>query len=156
MDSRSTPARLTETATVKLSRPFLLVIGAIYILAGLFFRDPWKTDDVVGLATMVTALSDPDGSAMLAPQIGVLAHAQDGPLATWVGSLAIWIFAPFFDAFMPAHDGAIIASRLPNLLWFGILVGSVWYGSYLLGRRPEPQPLELPFKANPASTTMDA
>ena len=150
MDSRSTPARLTETATVKLSRPFLLLIGALYILAGLFFRDPWKTDDVVGLATMVTALSQPDGSALLAPQIGVLAHAQNGPLVTWVGALSIWLFAPLFEFFVPAHDGAIIASRLPNLLWFGILMASVWYGSYLLGRRPEPQPLELPFGGEPS------
>jgi 4-amino-4-deoxy-L-arabinose transferase and related glycosyltransferases of PMT family len=150
MDSRSTPARLTETATVKLSRPFLLVIGAIYILAGLFFRDPWKTDDVVGLATMMSALSQSHWSGWLAPQIGVLAHAQDGPLATWVGAFSIWLFAPLFEFFTPSHDGAIIASRLPNLLWFGILVGSVWYGSYLLGRRPEPQPLELPFGGEPS------
>lgn len=150
MDSRSTPARLTETAAVKLSRPFLLLIGAVYILAGLFFRDPWKTDDVVGLATMVTALSEVDGSALLAPRIGVLAHAQDGPLSTWVGAFSIWLFAPLFEAFVPAHDGAIIASRLPNLLWFGILVSSVWYGSYLLGRRPEPQPLQLPFGGEPS------
>ncbi|NGR07466.1 glycosyltransferase [bacterium SGD-2] len=150
MDSRSTPARLTETATVKLSRPFLLLISGLYILAGLFFRDPWKTDDVVGLATMVSALNQPDGAALLAPQIGVLAHAQDGPLITWVGALAIWLFAPLFEFFVPAHDGAIIASRLPNLLWFGILIASVWYGSYLLGRRPEPQPLELPFGGEPS------
>src|SRR5690554_1566495 len=150
MDSRSTPARLTETATVKLSRPFLLLITGLYILAGLFFRDPWKTDDVVGLATMVSALSHPDGTALLAPQIGVLAHAQDGPLITWVGALAIWLFAPLFEFFVPAHDGAIIASRLPNLVWFGILISSVWYGSYLLGRRPEPQPLELPFGGEPS------
>ncbi|MGP1614820.1 MAG: hypothetical protein ACTS5Y_07190, partial [Pollutimonas bauzanensis] len=40
-------------------------------------------------------------------------------------------------------------SRLPNLLWFGLLTGSVWYGSYLLGRRPEPQPLALPFGGEP-------
>lgn len=150
MDSRSTPARLTETATVKLSRSFLLLISGLYILSGLFFRDPWKTDDVVGLATMVSALSQPDGTALLAPQIGVLAHAQDGPLVTWVGALAIWLFAPVFDFFVPAHDGAIIASRLPNLLWFSILIASVWYGSYLLGRRPEPQPLELPFGGEPS------
>lgn len=150
MDSRSTPARLTETATVKLSRPFLLLITAVYILAGLFFRDPWKTDDVVGLATMLSALADPSGGALLAPQIGVLAHAQDGPLVTWVGALAIWLFAPLFEVFIPAPDSVIIASRLPNLLWFGVMVTSVWYGSYLLGRRPEPQPLKLPFGGEPS------
>ncbi len=147
-DSLSTPARLTATATVKLPRLFLLAVGVVYILAGLFFRDPWKTDDVVGLATMMTALNGP-GSAMLLPQIGVLAHAQDGPLPMWVGTFSIWLFGPLFEHYTTPLDAAMIASRLPNLLWFGLLTGSVWYGSYLLGRRPEPQPLALPFGGEP-------
>ncbi|WP_228255824.1 ArnT family glycosyltransferase [Pollutimonas thiosulfatoxidans] len=126
----------------------LLVVGVIYILAGLFFRDPWKTDDVVGLATMMTALND-GGHAWLLPQIGVLAHAQDGPLITWVGALCIWAFAPFFELFATPLDAAIIASRLPNFLWFGLMTASVWYGTYLLGRRPEPQPMALPFGGEP-------
>ncbi len=148
-DSPSTPARLTATATVKLPRLFLLVVGVIYILAGLFFRDPWKTDDVVGLATMITALHGAE-SAMLLPQIGVLAHAQDGPLSMWAGAFSIWLFAPLFEHFTTPLNAAIIASRLPNILWFGLLTGSVWYGSYLLGRRPEPQPLALPFGGEPS------
>ncbi len=147
-DPLSTPARLTATATVKLPRLFLLVVGVIYILAGLFFRDPWKTDDVVGLAAMMTALQD-GGLAWLLPQIGVLAHAQDGPLPTWIGAASIWLFSPFFELFTNRLDAAIIASRLPNFLWFGVLTASVWYGTYLLGRRPEPQPLALPFGGEP-------
>lgn len=146
--SRSTPARLTATATVKLSRRFLLVVGLIYILAGLFFRDPWKTDDVVGLATMLTAATE-GGASLLLPQIGVLAHAQDGPLVAWVGALSIYVFSPFFQLFTTTLDANIIASRLPNFLWFGLLTASVWYGTYLLGRRPEPQPLALPFGGEP-------
>ena len=147
-DPLSTPARLTATATVKLPRLFLLVVGVIYILAGLFFRDPWKTDDVVGLAAMMTALQG-GGMAWLLPQIGVLAHAQDGPLPTWMGAASIWLFSPFFELFTSRLDAAIIASRLPNFLWFGLLTASVWYGTYLLGRRPEPQPLALPFGGEP-------
>lgn len=126
----------------------MLVVGVIYILAGLFFRDPWKTDDVVGLATMMTALNG-SAQAMLLPQVGVLAHAQDGPLPMWVGAFSIWLFGPLFEHFTTTLDAAIIASRLPNLLWFGLLTASVWYGSYLLGRRPEPQPLALPFGGEP-------
>ncbi len=147
-DSISTPARLTTNATVKLPRLFLFGVGLIYILAGLFFRDPWKTDDVVGLATMLTAVKE-GGQALLLPQIGVLAHAQDGPLVTWVGAFFIWLLSPFFELFVSPLDAAIIASRLPNLLWFGLLTASVWYGSYLLGRRPEAQPLALPFGGEP-------
>ncbi|HTJ99702.1 MAG TPA: glycosyltransferase, partial [Bordetella sp.] len=54
--SRTTPARLTATATVKLPRLALLGLAFAYIVFGLFMRDPWKTDDVVGLATMLTAV----------------------------------------------------------------------------------------------------
>ena len=146
---RSTPARLTAPATVKLPRLFLLCVGLVYILAGLFYRDPWKTDDVTSLATMLTALSDTSAHAWLLPQIGTLAHAQDGPLVTWVGAFSIWAFTPLFEWFSGPLDAAIIASRLPNLLWFGILTSSIWYGTYLLGRRAEAQPMALPFGGEP-------
>ncbi len=147
-DSRSTPARLTAPATTKLPRLFLLALGVVYIFAGLFFRDPWKTDDVAGLATMLTALNGP-ASAWLLPQIGDLAYAENGPLITWVGAASLWLFQPLFEPFTTPLNAHIIASRLPNLLWFGLITGSVWYGTYLLGRRPEPQPLALPFGGEP-------
>lgn len=149
-DVHSTPARLTATATIKLPRLFLLGVGLVYIFAGLFFRDPWKTDDVASLATMVTALSNQGEHTMLLPQIGTLAHAQDGPLVTWIGALFIWIFAPLFEWFATPVDAVIIASRLPNLLWFGLLTSSIWYGTYLLGRRSEAQPMRLPFGGEPS------
>ncbi len=146
---RSTPARLTATAAAKLPRLFLAAVGLVYILAGLFYRDPWKTDDVTGLATMLTALSGQQ-HAWLLPQIGHLAQAQDGPLVTWVGAIFIQTFRPFFELFFSPLDSAIIASRLPNILWFCILTASIWYGTYLLGRRTEAQPLALPFGGEPA------
>jgi len=147
-DLRSTPARLTATAAAKLPRLFLLCVGLVYILAGLFYRDPWKTDDVTGLATMFTALSGQD-HAWLLPQVGHLAQAQNGPLITWVGAFFIWAASPVFEWFFSPLDAAIIASRLPNLLWFGLLTASIWYGTYLLGRRHEAQPLALPFGGEP-------
>ena len=147
-DLRSTPARLTATAAAKLPRLFLLCVGLLYILAGLFYRDPWKTDDVTGLATMLTALSGQE-HAWLLPQVGHLAQAQDGPLVTWVGAASIWALSPLFELFFSPLDASIIASRVPNILWFGLLTASIWYGTYLLGRRPESQPLALPFGGEP-------
>lgn len=127
-------------ATAKLPRLVLLGLALAYIVAGLFMRDPWKTDDAVGLATMITAIRE-GGITWLLPQVGHLAHAEEGPLITWVGAISIWIFGPFI--------GDITAGRLPNLLWFGITASSVWYGTYLLGRRSEAQPLALPFGGEP-------
>ncbi|MGV2865852.1 ArnT family glycosyltransferase [Achromobacter sp. ESBL13] len=138
--SFSTPARLTSVATAKLPRLILLGLALAYIVAGLFMRDPWKTDDAVGLATMITAIRE-GGITWLLPQVGLLAHAEEGPLITWVGAICIWLFGPFI--------GDITAGRLPNLLWFGITAASVWYGTYLLGRRSEAQPLALPFGGEP-------
>ncbi|HEY0296434.1 MAG TPA: glycosyltransferase, partial [Bordetella sp.] len=135
---RSTPARLTETGTTKLPRLALFGLAFAYIVAGLFMRDPWKTDDVVGLATMITALHE---GTWLLPQIGHLAYAQEGPLLTWVGAVAIKLFGPFL--------GEFTAGRLPNLLWFAMSAVSVWYGTYLVGRRAEAQPLALPFGGEP-------
>lgn len=128
-------------ATAKLPRLILLGLSLAYIVAGLFMRDPWKTDDAVGLATMITAIRE-GGITWLLPQVGLLAHAEEGPLITWVGAASIWLFGPFV--------GDITAGRLPNLLWFAITASSVWYGTYLLGRRTEAQPLALPFGGEPA------
>lgn len=137
----ATPSRLTATATLKLPRLALLCLAAAYILAGLFFRDPWKSDDIIGVATMLTALREGPLAWML-PQIGNYAYAQGGPLPTWAGAAAIWLAGPLL--------GDFAAARLPNLLWFGIMTSATWYGTYLLGRRPEAQPLALPFGGEPS------
>lgn len=118
----------------------LLMLAFAYIVAGLFGRDPWKTDDVVGLATMLSALGR-DEHAWLISHIGSLALPQDGPLVMWVGAGLIKIFGPWL--------GVVTASRLSTLMWFAITLGCVWYGTYLLGRRAEAQPLALPFGGEP-------
>ena len=138
--SQSTPARLTAPATVKLPRLMLYVLAFAYIVAGLFGRDPWKTDDVVGLATMLSALQN-DGHSWLLPHIGSLELPQDGPLVMWVGAALIQVFGPWL--------GVITAARLATTLWFAMTLGFVWYGTYLLGRRAEAQPLALPFGGEP-------
>ncbi|SAI72223.1 membrane protein [Bordetella ansorpii] len=138
--SRSTPARLTILGAAKLPRLVLLSLSLAYIVAGLFMRDPWKTDDAVGLATMLTALRE-GGAAWLLPQVGNLAHAEEGPLLTWVGAISVWLFGPLV--------GDITAGRLPNVMWFGMTAAGIWYGTYLLGRRAEAQPLALPFGGEP-------
>jgi len=126
---------MTAPATVKLPRLLLFVLALAYIVGGLVGRDPWKTDDVVGLASMLSALNG--NSGWLTPHVGPLALAQDGPLTMWVGGALIGMFGSLL--------GDIVASRLANLIWFSLTFASLWYGTYLLGRRTEAQPLALPF-----------
>jgi len=131
---------MTAIATVKLPRLLLFALAFGYIVAGLLGRDPWKTDDVVGLATMLSALRGEGG--WLTTHIGSLALAQDGPLAMWFGGALISVFGSLV--------GDVIASRLANLVWFAVTLSSLWYGTYLLGRRTEAQPLALPFGGEPS------
>ena len=135
-----TPARLTAVAATKLPRWSLLALCLLYIVTGLVMREPWKSEDVIGLAQMWSAY-DGGWQQWLAPEAAGVAVSQEGPLATWVGALCMWLFSPVL--------GHILAGRIPNLIWFGIASTSLWYGAYLLGRRAEAQPLALPFGGQP-------
>ena len=138
--SSATPARLTALATTRLSRLILIGLAALYILLGLFERDPWKTDDVVGLASMITAATQ-GGVSWLFPHIGTSSLTSIGPLTNWVGGLFILLFGPLI--------GEIGAARLATLFWISLCLGTLWYATYLAGRREEAQPLALPFGGEP-------
>ncbi|MBX6318859.1 MAG: glycosyltransferase [Pigmentiphaga sp.] len=135
-----TPARLTAVAATKLPRWGLLGLCVLYIVVGLIRREPWKSEDVIGLAQMWSAYQG-GWQQWLAPEAAGVAVSQEGPIATWLGALCMELFAPL--------GGHILAGRLPNLIWFTIASASLWYGTYLLGRRPEAQPLALPFGGQP-------
>lgn len=136
----ATPARLTALATTRLPWVVLIGIAALYILVGLFERDPWKTDDVVGLASMLTA-AEQGGVARLFPHIGSSPLASIGPITNWVGELFIWALGPLL--------GDIVAARFATLFWYVTCLLALWYATYLAGRRKEAQPLALPFGGEP-------
>jgi len=135
-----TPARLTALATTRLPVVILIGLLLLYSLLGLFARDPWKTDDVVGLATMLSAAQE-GGWAWLFPHIGSMTMAQSGPLPTWVGGA--------FVALSTGWMNPIVAARFATLLWLAITFFALWYATYLAARRPEAQPLALPFGGEP-------
>lgn len=135
-----TPARLTALATTRLPAVILIGLFLLYALLGLFARDPWKTDDVVGLATMLSAAAQ-GGWAWLFPHIGASALPQASPLPSWVGGLFIELFG--------STTSAIVAARLSTLGWVMLAAFTLWYASYLAGRRTEAQPVALPFGGEP-------
>lgn len=148
LENTKTPARLTAPTASKLPRQALLWVGLAYVLFGLFFRDAWKTDDATGLATILTAFTE-GGHALFAPYIGATPFVEHGPLLSWVAYIFELIFSPIFGLWMSPLDAQITAARLPNLLYFYIILYGAWYGCYLLARRPECQPLPLPFGGEP-------
>jgi len=135
-----TPVRIVASATERLPTILLLLIAALYILLGLFDRAPWKTDDVVGLATMLAAVKE-GHVAWLIPHIGSTTLSQNGPLPMWVGAASIWLFDPILSY--------LAAARVAVIFWFLLMLWALWYGTYLLGRRHEGQPLALPFGGEP-------
>lgn len=148
LDQSKTPARLTATTAAKFPRLALFGLGLAYIVFGLFFRDAWKADDAIGLATILSAINE-GGAARLAPYIGDFAVSEQGPLLVWIGSLFELILSPLFALWLDPLDAQITAIRFANLLYFYIVLYGVWYGTYLLARRPECQPLPLPFGGEP-------
>ncbi|GIZ51995.1 ArnT family glycosyltransferase [Noviherbaspirillum aridicola] len=135
------PVRLPAAATNALPRRILFALCLLYILPGLFGRDPWKTDDAASFGIMWTmargGLED-----WLWPHLVGLPMAEKGPLAAWIGALCIRLFDWI--------AGAPFAARIATIGFFLLGSSAVWYSTYLLGRRPEAQPQRLAFGGQPS------
>lgn len=134
------PVRLPAAATHALPRRVLFALCLLYILPGLIGRDPWKTEDATGFGIMWT-MAHGGLEDWLLPHIAGLPVVGHGPLAYWIGALCIKLFGGLL--------GDAMAARIAPIGFF--LLGSlaVWYTTYLLGRRPEAQPLRLAFGGQP-------
>jgi len=134
------PARLTASATDTLPRRGLYALCLVYILAGLIGRDPWKTEDATGFGVMWT-MAQGTLADWLLPNVAGAPLTDDGPLMFWLGALFIRAFG-----WLVAADHA---ARFANIAFFLIAARSLWYATYLLGRRPAAQPLALAFGGQP-------
>ncbi|MDB5764488.1 MAG: glycosyltransferase [Herminiimonas sp.] len=134
------PVRLPASATSALPRWGLVALCLLYILPGLIRRDPWKTDDAAGFGIMWT-MAHGGLQDWLWPHIVGLPMPEKGPLAFWIGAIFIKLFGGLL--------GDALAARISTIGFFLIGSLSVWYATYLLGRRPEAQPLRLAFGGQP-------
>lgn len=134
------PVRLPASATNALPRWVLFALCMLYILPGMVRRDPWKGNDASGFGIMWTmargGLND-----WLWPHIAGLPMPDKGPLAFWIGAACIRLLGGLLNDALAARV-AIIASFVIGGL-------AIWYATYLLGRRPEAQPLKLAFGGQP-------
>ena len=134
------PVRLPASATKALPRWALFALCLLYILPGLVGRDPWKPDDASGFGIMWT-MAHGDLSDWLSPHIVGLPTPAEGPLAYWLGAICIMLFGWLF--------GDPMAARIAPILFFLLGSSAVWYTTYLLGRRPDAQPMRLAFGGQP-------
>ena len=134
------PVRLPAAATNALPRVALLALALLYILPGLIGRDPWKNEDATSFGIMWTmahgALSD-----WLTPNVAGLPLPAESPLAYWFGAICIKLFGWLL--------GDPLAARVSTIGCFLVGSLSIWYTTYLLGRRTEAQPLKLAFGGQP-------
>jgi 4-amino-4-deoxy-L-arabinose transferase-like glycosyltransferase len=133
------PVRLPASATNALPRWGLFALCLLYILPGLVGRDPWK-EDAAGFGIMWT-MAHGGLNDWLWPHIVGLPMPEQGPLTFWIGALSIKLFGWLLGDFM--------AARLATVGFFLVGALSVWYATYLLGRRVEAQPLKLAFGGQP-------
>lgn len=83
----------------------VLLVCAVYLLAGITGHDPWKSEDAVGLAI---AHGYYVGDNWLKPTLAGEAWAEAAPLWHWVAAVT----AGLSGFLLPFHDGARLASAL--------------------------------------------
>lgn len=86
--------------------PWLVVLlSAIYLIAGLTGHDPWKTEDAVGIAV---AHGFYGGEGWLVPTLAGEPWVEDEPLFHWLAAALGWLS----QKFLPFHDGARLAAGI--------------------------------------------
>lgn len=132
---------ITAPDAAKLPRAALLLLCVLYIVPGLIGRDPWTTDDAIGLGIAHT-MAIGVWADWLRPNVAGLAMFDEGPLAYWIGALFVRLL-PFLEA--------NLAVRLAAVAWLALAFTCVWYALYALASRPDAQPAD-PFGASPSRT----
>ncbi|MFN3565598.1 MAG: glycosyltransferase [Burkholderiaceae bacterium] len=135
-DARPSPARVSAAAAAAFPRWALFALLAAYIAAGLIGRDPWYSDDLAGFGVMWT-MAHGTAADWLLPNTAGLPLAEEGPLAFWLGAVAIRAFGGVL--------GDALAARLACVAWFALATAALWYATYRLARRDEAQPVAFVF-----------
>jgi hypothetical protein len=130
------PALVTKNAAQSLPRGALFLLCAVYVLPGLFGRDPWKNADITAFGYMMNMAQG--HSTWVAPSIGGL-PGDMALLPYWFGAASIK-----FLHFGWGLDAAL-AARIPFALLLVLVLALTWYGAYHLARTNAAQPLPFAF-----------
>lgn len=135
---------VTQAEARRLPLALILLLGVLYLIPGLLFRDPWGGADGEGLGVALTMAT---GGLIdwLAPNIFGLEFAREGPLGGWIGALGILTLGSMIGEQAGARlaTGATVAF---GLYW-------IWLATARLASRPEVQPSD-PFEASASPTAI--
>ena len=132
--------KLTAAATTSIPRIIIFALTLIYGFAGLFLRDPWKNEDAIGFGGMWT-LQHGKALDWIVPHLAGRDVSLGAPLPYWLGATLMDLFGPLI--------GMANAARLYAAVCFFAAALAIWYATYLLGRRPEVQPMVLAVGGQP-------
>ena len=138
---------LAASAASRLPRWAMAGLLLLYVGHGLFHRDPWRGEDLLGIAlarSTIEALLNGNWQALLLPQLQGLAWNSMGPL--WVSILGIfmlpaYLWAQLTQSALPLQmidDLARIPVAIAMLLGFT----AVWKATDRFARRREAQPID--------------
>jgi 4-amino-4-deoxy-L-arabinose transferase-like glycosyltransferase len=127
------PFLVTALQAARMPRWLLLLVSLLYVVPGLVGRDPWRFEDAEGFGIAYT-MALGGWSDWLLPNVFGQPITAEGPLPFWLGALAMGALP-----WLPADA----AFQFVAMGWIAVLLGGVWYATYLLARRPEVQPADL-------------
>ena len=104
-------------AALPLSGRWLVLLCALWLLAGVVGHDPWKTDDAIHLGIVFSFLQD---GGWLIPKIAGEPWAGTAPLYHWVAAALAWPL----QALLPLHDAARLATTLFGAVTLLALAGT--------------------------------
>lgn len=130
-----TPALVTREAAQRLPRLGLWLICGLYLLPGLFGRDPWRNAELTSFGVMLAMAQG--RTAWLSPSLGMLPADAALP-AHALGALSIMTLSPW-------GIDAALAARLPFLILLGLSMALIWHTCYHLARTEAALPLAFAF-----------
>jgi 4-amino-4-deoxy-L-arabinose transferase-like glycosyltransferase len=113
----------------------LLLVCAVYVLAGFVGRDAWRNDDVVAVAHMGEIAYGHTG--WLHPTLAGLPTEHPGLLPYWLGAASLKLLSPAVNPDM--------AVRFPFMVMLVLALACTWYGTYYLARARAAQPVRFAF-----------
>lgn len=133
--SPTSPALVSQDGVRRLARSVLLLVCAVYVLAGFVGRDAWRNDDVVAVAHMGEIAYG--HTSWLRPTLAGLSTEHPGLLPYWLGAASLKLLSPAVNPDM--------AVRLPFMVMLVLALACTWYGTYYLARARPAQPVRFAF-----------